>query len=300
MLRPRAESLALLEQFVREDRIKLEHASVEVKNGAATLNLTNTRYLNAEDDLTSSDQEIAIDLVLMHPRVDIGVLRGERVEHPRYKGQRVFSSGINLTKIYQGKMPFLMYLVRDFGLVNKLYYGLAGDTWNEDDPNNSLEKPWIGVIENFAIGGGCQLLLTMDYVLAESGSYFNLPARKEGIVPGAANLRLAHFFAERVAREAIMFDRTFYVDSPEAKGLVNRVVPRERIEAVLQEVIDNALGSGVVSAAGNRKALRIGLENLEIYRRYMANYAEIQAFCHLSRQLVSNLEKYWKAKERKL
>ena len=300
MLRPQPESQELLPQFIKDGRIELEHATVEVNDGAATIYLTNTRFLNAEDDLTTRDHETAIDLVLMHPGVSIGVLRGEQVEHPRYKGRRVFSSGINLTKIYQGKMPFLMYLLRDFGLVNKLYYGLAGDTWNEDEPNNSLEKPWIGVIETFAIGGGCQLLLTMDYVLAESGSYFNLPARKEGIVPGAANLRLARFLGESVAREAIMFDRTFYVDNPESAGLVNRVVPRDKIDAALQEVVDNALGSGVVSAAGNRKVLRIGQENLEMYRRYMANYAEIQAFCHLSSQLVENLEKHWNAKQRKL
>ena len=40
-------------------------------------------------------------------------------------------------------------------------------------------------VEAFAIGGGCQLLLVMDHTLAEDGSFFNLPARKEGIVPGA-------------------------------------------------------------------------------------------------------------------
>ncbi len=300
MLRPKAQSRELLARLVRDGRSRLDHATVEVTAGAATVYLSNTRYLNAEDELTTRDQETAIDLVLLHPAVHVGILRGEQVEHPRYKGSRVFSSGINLTKIYQGKLPFLMYLTRDFGMVNKLYYGLAGDSWNEDEAGNSLEKPWIAVIENFAIGGGCQLLLTMDYVLAESGSYFNLPARKEGIIPGAANLRLARYLGERLAKEAILFDKTFYADSPEAAGLISRVVPRAEIDQALQEAVGKILDSGMVSAGGNRKMLRTGRENLEVFRRYMANYAELQAFCHLSRQLGENLEKYWNAKERKL
>ena len=61
------------------------------------------------------------------------------------------------------------------------------------------------------------------YVIAEAGAYFNLPARKEGIIPGAANLRLPRFLGEGRARDAIMFDRRFSVESPEAKALINDV-----------------------------------------------------------------------------
>ena len=140
----------------------------------------------------------------------------------------------------------------------------------------------------------------MDYVIAEAGSYFNLPARKEGIIPGAANLRLPRFTGERMARQGIMFDRTFYVDSPEGRTLVNEVVPREHMDEAIQRAVDNALMSGMVSAGGNRKALRVQLEPLDMFRRYMATYCREQAFCHISDQLVSNLEKNWNAKSRKL
>ena len=300
MLRPKAESEELLHRFIKKGLIKLDHITVEKKDGAGYITMSHPRYLNAEDDTTVPDLETAVDLVTMHPEINIGILRGEVVEHPKYKGRRVFDSGINLTKIYQGKLPYLMYLTRDFGVVNKLYYGLAGDSWNEDDPNNTVEKLWVAAVESFAIGGGCQLLLVMDYVIAESGSYFSLPARKEGIIPGAANLRLARFLGDSLAREAILFDKQFKVESPEAARLINLVVPREKMDETIQEFIGKALGSGMVSAAGNRKVLRIPQENMEIYRRYMANFAEIQAYCHLSDQLIVNLEKYWKARERKL
>ena len=45
-------------------------------------------------------------------------------------------------------------------------------------------------VETFAIGGHCQILLTMDYVIAGGDAYMTLPARKEGIIPGASNMRL--------------------------------------------------------------------------------------------------------------
>ena len=43
----------------------------------------------------------------------------------------------------------------------------------------------------------------MDYVVAAAGAYMTLPARKEGIIPGAANLRLPRFVGDRLARQAI-------------------------------------------------------------------------------------------------
>jgi thioesterase DpgC len=82
--------------------------------------------------------------------------------------------------------------------------------------------------------------------------------------------------------------------------LVNEVVPRGRLNAALERCVANAVGSGMVSAGGNRKAGRIQTEPLQVFREYMATYAYEQAFCHLSEQLVSNLEKHWDAKERRL
>ncbi|TMI03209.1 MAG: enoyl-CoA hydratase/isomerase family protein, partial [Betaproteobacteria bacterium] len=53
---------------------------------------------------------------------------------------------------------------------------------------------------------------------------------------------------------------------------------------------------GVVSAAGNRRAFRVGEEPLDLFRRYMAVYAREQAYCHFSPALIANLEKNWKIK----
>jgi thioesterase DpgC len=58
-------------------------------------------------------------------------------------------------------------------------------------------------------------------------------------------------------------------------------------------------GSGVVSAAGNRRAIRIGQEPLDLFRNYMAVYAREQAYCHFSPALIANLERHWNAQNRK-
>jgi len=58
-------------------------------------------------------------------------------------------------------------------------------------------------------------------------------------------------------------------------------------------------GSGVVSAAGNRRALRIEEEPLDAFRRYMAVYAREQAHCHFSPALIANLERNWDAANRR-
>ena len=62
---------------------------------------------------------------ILDPTSEICVLRGDVVEHPKYAGRSIFSAGINLTHLYHGKIPFLWFLRRDMGFVNKMLRGLA-------------------------------------------------------------------------------------------------------------------------------------------------------------------------------
>ena len=125
MLLPTAAALARLEEFRRCGKLDLGPVRVEAQGEAGYLYFHHPRYLNAEDDETLSPQETACDLILLHPGLRMGVLRGDTVEHPKYKGRRIFSAGINLTRIYQGKQSYLFYLTRDMGLLNKMFRGLA-------------------------------------------------------------------------------------------------------------------------------------------------------------------------------
>src|SRR5258707_15323778 len=115
-----------------------------------------------------------------------------------------------------------------------MYGGGALEPFDSDVLEHRREKPWIAAVDSFAIGGTCQWLLVMDYVIAETDSYFALPARKEGIIPGCANLRLPRFVGERIAREAIFFNRTFRADSPEGLMLADEVVSPAEMDAAIR------------------------------------------------------------------
>jgi len=299
MLRPLPQSLDLLEKFRRDGRLDLGSAHVERRGVAGTVLFNNLRYLNAEDDGTLVPLETAADLVLLDPSIQVCVLRGNPVEHSKYKGRRIFSAGLNLTHLYDGKLSLMFYFTRDLGFVNKMQRGLTGDAYDPDGPETTREKPWIAALEAFAIGGGCQILLVMDYVIAEEGSFFNLPARKEGIIPGMAPMRMPRFVGERVAQHGILFDKQFPVDSPEAHCIVNEVVPAAEMDAAIERAVANAAGAGVISAGANRKAIRVAQEPREVLRNYLALYCREQGNCHFSPALIANLERNWDARNRR-
>ncbi len=299
MLLPRPEALAAQRRFAERGALSFEGASLERRGKAVAVTMRNPRFLNAEDESTLDGLEIAIDLAILDRETDIAILRGDTVEHPKHRGKRLFSAGINLTHLYHGRISYLWYIRRDMGLVNKLFRGVAQPGISPDElRGGTIEKPWIGALEGFAIGGGCQLLLALDYVLAAQGAYMTLPARKEGIIPGAANLRLWRFTGDRIARQAILYGRRLDCDTPEGRLICDEIAPEAAFEAALDQVVENFTGSGVVSAAGNRRAIRVSEEPLDLFRRYMAVYAREQAYCHFSPALIGNLERYWNAQSR--
>ncbi len=297
MLLPTEKAKASFPAYDRQGEIRFAGAHLKREGNAAVLTMGNPRYLNAEDESTLEGMETAVDLALLDPKTEVCVLRGGMVENPKYAGRRLFGAGINLTHLYQGKVRFLWYLIRDLGFVNKFYRGLA---FKEHSPEvASIEKIWIAAVEGFAIGGHCQILLTMDYTLAEADAYMTLPARKEGIIPGAADLRLPRFVGDRIARQAIMAERRIDCASPEGRMVCDEIVPAGTMDAAIDRAVEKLTGSGVVSAAGNRRAFRAGQEPLDMFRRYMAVYAREQAQCHFSPALIANLEKYWNAANRR-
>jgi thioesterase DpgC len=300
MLLPREESAEALAKFLRDGRLDLGAAKVERRGKAAVLLLANPRFLNSEDNATQIATEIGADVCILDPQSKVAVLRGDVVPEGKYAGRRVFNAGINLTHLYYGKIPFLWFLVRDLGFVNKMTRGLALTNVPPDEVSgDSIEKIWISAVETFAIGGGCQILLATDFNIAARDAYMTLPARKEGIIPAMANLRLARFVGDRLARQAIMYERRFECDSEEGRLICDEVVAPEEVEATIDRVAERITGSGAVGTIGNRRALRLSVEPLDMFRRYAALYAREQAYCHFSPALIDNLEHYWNAQNKK-
>ncbi|HVY56298.1 MAG TPA: enoyl-CoA hydratase/isomerase family protein [Xanthobacteraceae bacterium] len=300
MLLPLPESRSLLDKLARDGRIDLGPALVERRGQATHVTTRNPRHLNAEDNSTLEATEIAVDLAILDPATQIAVLRGGPIDNPKYAGRRVFGAGINLTHLYRGQIPFVWFLARDMGFVHKFLRGVARpDALPDDVRGQAVEKPWIAAVDAFAIGGHCQILLTMDYVLAAHDAYLTLPARKEGIIPGLANLRMPRFTGDRIARQAVQYERKIMCDSPEGLLLCDEIAPADEMDAALARIVDGLTSAGVVSAVANRRAFRIGEEPLDLFRRYCSAYARDQAYCHFSPALIANLERNWNAHNRK-
>ena len=301
MLRPRADAERLLPEFRRIDRIELPGARLERQDTIGHVTLVNPDCLNAEDDRSVAGLETAIDLVLLDDRIEVGVLRGDFVEHRKYAGRRVFNAGINLTHLYYGQISFVEFILeRDLGLMNKLYRGLWLSESFGEQFEDILEKPWLAAVDAFAIGGGCQLLCAVDRVIAEEGAYFSLPASKEGFIPGAAPLRLPRLVGIQKAREAIFFEKTFPVNTPDGMLICDEAVVPEEMDAAVERNATGLVRAGLLSAVSNRKALRVGQEPLDVFRRYMTTYARQQAFCFYDPALLANIERHWQPEKRRI
>lgn len=301
MGRPLPQSLERLDAFRRSGHADLGTADVERRGSTGWITLKNLACLNAEDDVSTANLEVAVDLVLLDPGIEVGVLRGGPMTHPKHAGRRIFGSGINLTDLYHGRISLVEFMLeRELGCVSKMFRGLSPD---EDMPRDleegRNEKPFLAAVEGWAIGGACQWLLVMDAVVAERGAYFNLPARKEGIIPGCANLRLPRFIGERAARQAVFFNRDFMADSPEGRLLADAVVDPDEVETTVKTLASELGAAGRTSMLANRRALRIACEPVDLFRRYMATYAVEQARCLYSPALINNLERNWNAKDRR-
>ena len=291
-----------LASFRSSGRVELPSMTLERRGAQGRITFHHQAWLNAEDDEYQEALETLVDLVLLDDAIRVGVLRGAPMTKPKYAGRRVFGAGINLTQLYHGKISLLRFMLeRETGPLAKIQRGLAGEELPPDGLEDGVEKPFVGAVDGFAIGGHCQMLLILDCVIAARGSYFNLPARKEGIIPGLANLRLPRFVGERAARQGIFFNRDFPADGPEGRLICDEVVDGEdAMEPAVERAVAELESAGMTSLVANRRALRAGAEPVDLFRRYMANYAREQAYCMYAPALIENLVRNWNARERRL
>ncbi|MEU3623566.1 enoyl-CoA hydratase [Amycolatopsis coloradensis] len=272
MLRPTERALRLLPEFVETGVMRMEAVRLERRDGVAQLTLCRDDCLNAEDAQQVDDMETAVDLVLLDPSVRVALLRGGVMSHRRYQGRRVFCAGINLKKLSSGDIPLVDFLLRrELGYIHKIVRGLRTDgSWH----SRFVDKPWMAAVDSFAIGGGAQLLLVFDHVLAASDSYLSLPAATEGIIPGAANFRLSRITGPRLARQVILGGRRIQADEPAARLIVDEVVPPEEMDAAIDAALARLDGDAVLA---NRRMMNLAEEPPEEFRRYMAEFALQQA-----------------------
>jgi thioesterase DpgC len=291
-LQPTPRALELIGSFRNRACLDLGSVLIERQGCAAHLTINNAYCLNAEDDRLVEDMETAVDLALLDDEVRVGVLRGGVMTHPRYAGRRVFSAGINLKALHTGQISFVDFLLRrELGYINKIVRGLLFNDESALAPSFRIHqsprgKQWIAVVESFAIGGGAQLLLVCDRVIAEDGSYFSLPAAQEGIVPGFANLRLGRFLGSRGSREVILYGRKISTHHRDAGLLFDESVSPEAMDAAIERNVQQ-LSSPAVTA--NRHMLNLVDEPTDAFLRYACEFALLQSERLYSRDVLDKV-----------
>jgi enoyl-CoA hydratase len=101
-----------------------------------------------------------------------------------------------------------------------------------------INKPVIAAVSGFALGGGCELALSCDMIVASETAKLGLPEVTLGVIPGAGGTqRLTHALGKSLAMEVILNNRVLSAAEAQQFGLVNRVVP---VELFLDEALSLA------------------------------------------------------------
>ena len=119
---------------------------------------------------------------------------------------------------------------------------------------NAVRKPWIAAVKGFALGGGCELAMMADFIVAADTAKFGQPEIRLGVVPGmGGSQRLTRAIGKAKAMDLILTGRTIDAEEAERAGLVARVVPAA-------ELLNTALAIAAEIAAMPPLAVRAAKE----------------------------------------
>jgi len=104
----------------------------------------------------------------------------------------------------------------------------------------SIRKPIIAAVSGFALGGGCELAMMCDFIIAADNARFGQPEIKLGIIPGAGGTqRLPRAIGKSKAMDLALTGRMMDATEAERSGLVSRVVPLDKLQ-------EEALGAALL------------------------------------------------------
>ncbi len=111
-----------------------------------------------------------------------------------------------------------------------------------------VRKPVIAAVAGFALGGGCELAMMCDFIIAADNARFGQPEIKLGIIPGAGGTqRLPRAVGKSKAMDMVLTARMMDASEAERAGLVSRVVPLDRLMAEALDAAAAINGMGHIS-----------------------------------------------------
>jgi enoyl-CoA hydratase len=150
---------------------------------------------------------------------------------------------------------------------------LEGRNYRRWERIRSGRCPLIAAVSGYALGGGCELAMLCDLIVASETARFGQPEIMVGVMPGAGGTqRLARAIGPYRAMELVLTGRTLDAQEALALGLVNRVAPVASFLEVAQSLAAEIAARAPIAVQLAREALRHGVENtvregLEVERR---------------------------------
>ncbi|MGB9498391.1 MAG: enoyl-CoA hydratase/isomerase family protein [Dissulfuribacterales bacterium] len=165
----------------------------------------------------------------------------------RGAGEKAFSAGADILEIKDND-PFMQLAYNRLWI--KMFYLIE-----------NIRKPMIASIHGYAPGGGTELSVCCDMVLASDDAKFALAEIKIGVMPGAgATVRLPRWVGKAKAMEILMLGE--FMDAKEAHriGLVNHVVPKEELASFTLEFAKKLVKRSPLALAAVKAAINVGAE----------------------------------------
>jgi crotonobetainyl-CoA hydratase len=193
---------------------------VDVKIDGHVMEVTLARgKVNAIDVHTSQALAAAFSQFRQNKDLRVAILTGD--------GDKIFSAGWDLKALNDGEMQLDNWWESDD-------YGEGGFTGLTE--NWELNKPVICAINGLAVGGGFEMALACDLIIAADHVEFGLPEMPLGIVPDAGALqRLPRRIPHNIAMEMFLLGRRMTAIEAAHYGLVNKVVPKENLMEAARE-----------------------------------------------------------------
>ena len=183
--------------------MNFENVTVEKDGAVAIVTLNRPQALNALSYALVKDLALAMQELDRDAEVRAIVLTG---------GDKVFAAGADIKEMAD-RGPF------DERIHERLGYR---------DQINKITKPVIAAVSGFALGGGCELAMSCDIIIASESARFGQPEVNLGIIPGSGGTqRLTHLVGKHRAMEMVLTGDIINAADAERFGLVNRIVPAE-------------------------------------------------------------------------
>jgi enoyl-CoA hydratase len=185
--------------------MNFENVTVEKDGAVGVVTLNRPQALNALSYGLVKDLSLAMQELDQDPEVRAIVVTG---------GEKVFAAGADIKEMAD-RGPF------DERIQERLAYR---------DKINKITKPVIAAVSGFALGGGCELAMSCDIIIAAENARFGQPEVNLGIIPGSGGTqRLTHVLGKHRAMELVLTGDMLSASDAERLGLVNRVVPAELV-----------------------------------------------------------------------